>query len=281
MSVSSGRAKFKLYCDSVIIALESYIGGLCDDLSVIQIGHRVFRFLVNSRAVGFMVYDLKCFSSDFFKCYFHLWGNGGPAWKREFVSWQRECQKEWTLISPNKMRSKFALEALCKKPSNPTLKARNAKSVRRNLNFASFLSYPACHGYEYPATPEEAADMLQAGYSCPQLERRSKSVILPDSLASVVTDRVLQFGSIIDIPRAAKEISNVESELLSGRSDPPSPPAINCSAHDEDFSRIIEDIADRFWLCDHCLSLSHETKMCTSTIHCKRCFRYIHVKKDY
>jgi hypothetical protein len=91
MTVLFGRAKFKLDCDSVSIALESCIGGLCDDLFVIQLGDRVFRFSVNSKAVGFMVYDLKCFSSDSFKCYFHLWGNGGPAWKREFVSWQREC----------------------------------------------------------------------------------------------------------------------------------------------------------------------------------------------
>jgi hypothetical protein len=172
MTVSFGRAKFKLDCDSVSIALESCIGGLCDDLSVVQLGERVFRFSVNSRAVGFMVYDLKCFSSDSFKCYFHLWGNGGPAWKREFVSWQRECQKEWTLISPNKMRSFSALKALRKKPSKSALKKGKSIPTKRNLNFASFLSYPACHGYEYPATPDEDADMLQAGYSCPQLERR-------------------------------------------------------------------------------------------------------------
>jgi hypothetical protein len=87
MTVSFGHSKFKLDCDSVSIALESCIGGLCDDLSVVQLSERSFRFSINSRAVGFMVYDLKSFSCAAFKCYFHLWGNGGPAWKREFAAW--------------------------------------------------------------------------------------------------------------------------------------------------------------------------------------------------
>jgi hypothetical protein len=275
MTVLFGRAKFKLDCDTISIALESCIGGLCDDLSVVQLGDRVFRFSVNSRAVGFMVYDLKCFSSDSFKCYFHLWGNGGPASKREFVAWQRECQKEWTLISPNKMRSISALKALRKKSSKSALKMGKTISTKRKLNFASFLSYTACHGYEYPATPDEDADMLQAGYSCPQLERRSKSVTLPISLDSVATDRILQFGSV-DSPRAAV----LNSNSITAPSDPTSTPPINSSAHDEDFLRMIEDIADRFWLCDRCLSISHTTDLCSGTTSCKFCYRYDHVKKD-
>jgi hypothetical protein len=114
--VSFGRAKFKLDCDSVSIALESCIGGLCDDLDVRQLGDRIFRFSVNSKIVGFMVYALRSFDCEAFKCYFHLWGNGGPAWKREFSLWQKECQEEWIMVSPNKRRSDRAIKALKLKP---------------------------------------------------------------------------------------------------------------------------------------------------------------------
>jgi hypothetical protein len=60
--VSFGRATFKLHEDVVGIALESCIGGNCDDLSVKYLNDRVFRFFVSSKAVGFMVNALGSFS---------------------------------------------------------------------------------------------------------------------------------------------------------------------------------------------------------------------------
>jgi hypothetical protein len=51
--VSFGRSKFKLDEFSVSLALESCIGGLADDLSVMQLGDRVFRFSVSAKQVGF------------------------------------------------------------------------------------------------------------------------------------------------------------------------------------------------------------------------------------
>jgi hypothetical protein len=277
MTVSFGHAKFKLDSDSASLALESCIGGLCDDLAVIQLGERVFRFSVNSRAVGFMVYDLKSFACDSFKCYFHLWGNGGPSWKREFASWQKDCMAEWTIVSPNKKRSDYALRALRKQPSKPALKPRNLDKVSKSLNFATFLSYPACHGYEYQASDAEVDDLLQAGYSCPQLIRRANSVSLPDSLSKIVTDKNIQFGSVGDPSRAVSEIS--KGATLTGQ-DPPSPPAINCTAQFSEFNQMIEETADSFWRCQRCLSMHHETLDCTGMIRCKGCYRYGHVKKD-
>jgi hypothetical protein len=61
MVVFFGRAKFKLSEDSVGIALEASIGGLCDDFMVTQLSDRVFCFSVNAKSVGFMVYDLRSF----------------------------------------------------------------------------------------------------------------------------------------------------------------------------------------------------------------------------
>ena len=84
---------------SVSQALESCIGGLSQELAVTQLSDRVFRFSVASRFVGFMVYALRSFSCQHFKCFFHLWSNGGPLWHREFNDWQIECNEEWTLIT--------------------------------------------------------------------------------------------------------------------------------------------------------------------------------------
>jgi hypothetical protein len=61
-----------------------------------------------------------------------------------------------------------ALAALRKFPSKPSLKPSNSKSTKKRLNFATFFSYPACHGYEYQASPEEVVSVLEAGYSCPK-----------------------------------------------------------------------------------------------------------------
>jgi hypothetical protein len=53
LAVSFGRAIFKLNEDSVSLTLESCLGGLCDDLCVIQLSDRVFRFSVSTSFVGF------------------------------------------------------------------------------------------------------------------------------------------------------------------------------------------------------------------------------------
>ena len=84
LTVSFGRSTFKLSEDTVSMALESCIGGICDDLWVQLLSDRVFRFSVSSRHVGFFVLALRSFSCHAFKCYFHTWGHGGPNWIREF-----------------------------------------------------------------------------------------------------------------------------------------------------------------------------------------------------
>jgi hypothetical protein len=136
MVVSFGRAKFKLSEDSVGIALEASIGGLCDDFMVTQLSDRVFMFSVNAKSVGFMVYDLRSFSCAQFKCYFHLWGHGGPNWNREFALWQKECAKDWVLISLGKKCATQALSALRKKPPRSIFKrAQSFDLARKKTDF--------------------------------------------------------------------------------------------------------------------------------------------------
>jgi hypothetical protein len=102
MVVSFGRASFKLEEDLVGIALEATIGGFCGQLKVSMIRDRVFSFCVSCKEVGFHVLKLRKFSCTQFKCYFHLWGHGGPNWRWEFQRWQKESEEEWTLVSPSR-----------------------------------------------------------------------------------------------------------------------------------------------------------------------------------
>jgi hypothetical protein len=80
MVVSFDRACFRLNDDSVSIALEAAIGGYCVDLKVSLLRDRVFYFNVSCKQIGFQVYNLKKFECKQFKCFFHLWGFGGPNW---------------------------------------------------------------------------------------------------------------------------------------------------------------------------------------------------------
>jgi hypothetical protein len=111
--------------------------------------------------VGFMVYALRSFDCEAFKCYFHLWGNGGPTRKSEFSLWQKECQEEWIMVSPNKRRFDRSIRALKLKPHRSALKKKHLSYVpKKKLCFASFMSYPAFSGYEYPVSPEEDYDII-------------------------------------------------------------------------------------------------------------------------
>jgi hypothetical protein len=104
MVVSFGRSRFRLSEDSVGLALESALGGFCDNFKVSALSERVFSFCVSSKKIGFQILKLRKFACPQFKCFFHLWGRGGPNWKREFKWWQSECDEEWSLVNPLKRR---------------------------------------------------------------------------------------------------------------------------------------------------------------------------------
>jgi hypothetical protein len=76
--VSFGRASFRMAEETVALALEAALGGFCGSLNVVQLRDRVFSFRVASKAVGFYIVQKRIFTSEKFKCYFHLWSEGGP-----------------------------------------------------------------------------------------------------------------------------------------------------------------------------------------------------------
>jgi hypothetical protein len=145
--VSFGSSSFRLDEEYVSIALESVLGGYCGILRVFNIVERVFSFCVANKDVGFHVTKLRQFSCPQFKCYFHLWGGGGPNWQREFYFWQKELQEEWTLISPSKRALHLGMAAM--KAGQPkSILGSLAKNVSKCLAFAKKISYSACKGYQ-------------------------------------------------------------------------------------------------------------------------------------
>ena len=99
MVVSFGRATFKLDDLSVSTALEAALGGNSDKFKVSTLSDRTFSFNVSCKQVGFRIFNLGSFTCKHFKCFFHLWGRGGPNWVKEFKSWQKEEKEEWLSYS--------------------------------------------------------------------------------------------------------------------------------------------------------------------------------------
>jgi hypothetical protein len=101
--ISFGRANFWLDANSVNNALKSCIDDDDAVFHVSQIRDHVFKVTVFSRAVGFMVYNLRSYSCQSFLCYFHLWGFGGPNWQREHSLWTYEEQSNWHSVTRQKL----------------------------------------------------------------------------------------------------------------------------------------------------------------------------------
>jgi hypothetical protein len=180
MVVCFGRTSFRLSEDSASIALEAAIGGFCGSLKVSSLRERVYFFVVSSKQVGFDVLNLRSYVCPKFKCYFHLWGNGGPNWTREFNAWQKECKEEWTLVSPSRRRMQLALKAL--RAPKPKSAIKSDSLVHRKLAFASTIEYSACKGY-----------------TCVKdLEKKSETQVVPfESAQSSTSSQVnIPFGTI-------------------------------------------------------------------------------------
>jgi hypothetical protein len=108
--------------ENVALALEAALGGFCGSLNVIQLRDRVFSLRVASKAVGFYIIQKKIFLSEKFKCYFHLWSDDGPNWKREFDQWKHDNDQQRTLVSPSRRRVKMGMNALNLPAPKPALK---------------------------------------------------------------------------------------------------------------------------------------------------------------
>ena len=92
---SFGHCKFKLTTSSVGAILQATIGGCAADFGVLELSDRVFRFSVCLSSIGFHILNLRSFDCSAYKIFFHLWGNGGPNWIREWKSFCAEEEASW------------------------------------------------------------------------------------------------------------------------------------------------------------------------------------------
>ncbi|KAM0886010.1 hypothetical protein ACQ4PT_029953 [Festuca glaucescens] len=253
---TNSGSSFRLDENSVGIALESAIGDHGGRMKVSALGDRVFSFYVSSKHVGFHILKLRMYRCLKFKCFFHLWGHGGPNWVREFASWQRECQSEWTLVSPGKKRAQLTMQAMRNPAPCPTVKTKQAEG--KKLIFAHTLSYPACKGYKDPI-----ADV--------QSESQQKNVV-PAADGPSLTDNIQQMQS------GPSEQPNILEKDLGTETLPD-------KQHEEQhrcldgLEEVVDDIAYRFWECGRCLSMGHDSMSCTKRVRCRFCFRYGHFRK--
>jgi hypothetical protein len=148
MVVAFGRSNFQMEKDLVSISLEAAIGGSCGNLKVSLINDRVFSFCVANKNVCFHILKLRKISCQQFKCYFYLWGRGGPNWQWEFSNWKQQCDDDWILVSPSKRIVQKGLEALKKKAHHSSLSKEH--NVKKKLHLADTIAYDACLGYKPP-----------------------------------------------------------------------------------------------------------------------------------
>lgn len=112
------RFNFHLSPKSVAIALQSCHGGTPFGFMVSLLRNNCFSFLVCNKQVGLFIYSLKNFICKDFHVKFFLWGNGGPNWQKEFISWQKEESDQWTVVSIKKKSAiapRFSYAAVTKK----------------------------------------------------------------------------------------------------------------------------------------------------------------------
>jgi hypothetical protein len=256
MVVSFGRSQFRLSEDNVGLVLESVLGGFCDSFKVSALSERVFSFCVSSKRVGFQILKLRKFVCPKFKCFFHLWGRGGPNWKREFKNWQKECDEEWTLISPSKRRVQLGLSAL-KKPAPKSIMRPPAGSYRKKLNFAESLCYEACNGYQDAKLPKKTGVLIHDSVAVP-----SKAII---PFGNFNTDSVVNAAT----SSSGTRHESVSEELHSDLND-----------NLDGLKQLVDDMAFQFWECSRCLSMGHKVSACTNDIRCKKCFPYGHIGKS-
>jgi hypothetical protein len=223
-------------------------------------------FVVANKQVGFYILNTRYFACDKFKCFFHLWNNGGPDWQREWRHWQDNNEKEWTLVSPSKRRAHLGFKALSKPRSNSAIK--HTVSLAKSLKFAPTIQYEARKGYGPKDQVSKENLMVHWTKTSPSI---NFATVRP--LENLEKD---QQGDHVNKP-----ISKFHSEASSIIQAQPDAGVVRPRLEPTGLEKVVDDIAFRFWKCHKCLSMTHTIVNCTNKIRCWDCFNYGHIAKDY
>ena len=89
--------------------------------------------------IGFYLIKQRFFECFHFKCYFHLWGFGGPNWRDEFACWNSECEKQWIHASKKKHPAMNPTRATPTKRVGSSVNKVNAPKVASLWCFTTIL----------------------------------------------------------------------------------------------------------------------------------------------
>jgi hypothetical protein len=104
---------FKLDIHTVGLVLEACFGDPASKFRVSYLRERAFRFSVDSRVVGFQIYNAGKVVDPIFEFHISLWGNGGPNWIIEERKFYCEEEESWkTVISPKNQKRVSAFQRL-------------------------------------------------------------------------------------------------------------------------------------------------------------------------
>lgn len=181
--VAFGRCKFRLDPLSVGSILQATIGGLVTQFNVSLLSNRTFRFFVSSKQVGFYIADLRSFSCDAFYLEFHLWGNGGPNWRKEFALFQEAEFLSWKPAVKDKVfTSEPSRVSVFRRLGNPSAQFASAQRTYASPSLHKFFAdavrsdpHPPLSGANsVPIGPPNRAPFLVGARSSIVFNLRSK-----------------------------------------------------------------------------------------------------------
>lgn len=106
--VSFGRCKFRLSEDSVGKILQATIGGVVGEFRSVQLDDQVFSFSVSAKSMGIHIYNLRSYECDNYKLFFHLWGQGGTSWIKEWQIYEAEEENGWQVVRHKGAKKTYA-----------------------------------------------------------------------------------------------------------------------------------------------------------------------------
>ncbi|KAG0512725.1 hypothetical protein BDA96_10G038600 [Sorghum bicolor] len=236
---SFGHCKLRLSAASVGAVIQATIGGYAADFDVLHLNDRVFRFSVSSKKVGFHIVSLRSFECSEYKIFFHLWGMGGPNWKRE---WSLFCSEEvasWTKIQRHSRKSES-----------------HSSRVKPSVSFAQAVK----------------SNLLTGANSVPMARRSGTHVHrVLEPQGNIARDRQ-PIGSVLRNPmvRGSHNL-NLNNSALGGQTSP----ANNTFSALKHTANLFSALRPGF--CSRCLSPHHVRALCKSRIRCFACREVGHI----
>lgn len=135
---------------------------------------------VSSKPVGLFIHSLLSFYCELYSLSFHLWGNGGPNWRKEFRLFQEEERLSWR--PAKKKAPKTFAEAVKSAPlsganAEPIGKPKISNSLLNRLHFPrrsvfdrlyAFKAVSSSTNRAHAAQAPRRADAVQASVICPR-----------------------------------------------------------------------------------------------------------------